>query len=160
MIFIVISLLIFIGFNLLIGRNYGIPTSLSKSYYSLREDKIGWMFSVVLLITSISLMVALLDITNGKWYQFLAFFAGVAPMFVALSPNYQELQYKNVHIVAAVISAIATALIAILMDYWWLLSGMLGAVGLLVWRLGRWIYWTEMGLFGSAYLIVFFRLMG
>ena len=66
-------------------------------------------------------LIVLLEITTGKWYQFLSFFATSALIFVAFAPDYKQMLEGKVHVAAAMVSAIAALTLIVLMGYWYVL---------------------------------------
>ena len=58
----------------------GTDKSLSATYYKVSKP---YLFQVALGLGGFLMMLNLLDMTAGKWYQFLSFFATSALIFVA-----------------------------------------------------------------------------
>lgn len=90
--------------------NKGIPHSLSATYYDN-----GWVFSAVLLLSTILITPKMLEITPIK-YQFLAFISLCGSYFVAIAPNFRsDILTDRVHTGGAVISLISSQLWVMLM---------------------------------------------
>src|SRR5574344_519973 len=93
----------------------GTAESLSATYYKVKKP---YLFQLALGLTGFLMMVYLLDITAGKWYQFLSFFATSALIFVAFAPDYKNMLEGKVHVAAAYTSAAASLALIVLMGYW------------------------------------------
>lgn len=151
-----ISMVMFLAFNAKIVGTYGVPTSLSRSYYLL--DKRGWIFSVMLAITAMSLMVVLLSVTTGRWYQFIAFIAAVSTIFVAFSPRYIEVYHSKIHLTAATAGAVAAVVLSLLLGYWYVIIGAVVLFGAIAIKRGNIIYWAELACFATIYITAFLEL--
>ena len=127
----------------------GTAESLSATYYKVKKP---YLFQLALGITGFLMMVYLLDLTAGKWYQFLSFFATSALIFVAFAPNYKNMLEGKVHVAAAMVSAIAALTLIVLMGYWYVpILPFLVSI-LLIKKWGNKTYWLEMVCFSSIYL--------
>lgn len=114
-----ISLLLIILYVSYIIVNYGIPHSLSETYYSLSQR---WIFSAI-LVASTALM---LPIVLPMEYAFLMFIALSGVLFVANTPNYREDSLvDSVHTSSAIIALISSqiwvGLYSPLTLLWWIL---------------------------------------
>lgn len=127
----------------------GTAESLSATYYKVKKP---YLFQIALGLTGFLMMVYLLDLTAGKWYQFLSFFATSALIFVAFAPDYKNMLEGKVHVAAAMVSAIAALILIVLMGYWYVpILPFLVSI-LLIKKLGNKTYWLEMVCFASIYL--------
>ena len=61
--------------------------SLSATYYKVKNP---YLFQLALGLTGFLMMIYLLEMTAGRWYQFLSFFAILALIFVAFAPDYRQ----------------------------------------------------------------------
>ena len=89
----------------------GTAESLSATYYKVKKP---YLFQLALGLTGFLMMVYLLDMTAGKWYQFLSFFATSALIFVAFAPDYKQMLEGKVHVAAAMVSAVCCKLLLLL----------------------------------------------
>ena len=98
------------------------------------------------------MMIYLLDMTAGKWFQFLSFFATSALIFVAFAPDYKQMLEGKVHVGAAMTSAIAALTLIVLMGYWYvpILPALIALFIIKKW--GNKTYWLEMVCFASIFL--------
>ena len=127
----------------------GTAESLSATYYKVSKP---YLFQVALGLGGFLMMIYLLDVTAGKWYQFLSFFATSALIFVAFAPDYKNMLEGKVHVAAAMVSAIASLALIVLMGYWYVpILPFLVSI-LLIKKLGNKTYWLEMVCFSSIYL--------
>ena len=127
----------------------GTAESLSATYYKVKKP---YLFQLALGLTGFLMMIYLLDLTAGKWYQFLSFFATSALIFVAFAPDYKNMLEGKVHAVNARVSAGSSVLLLILMGYWYVpILPFLVSV-FLIRKWGNKTYWLEMVCFSSIYL--------
>ena len=127
----------------------GVAESLSATYYKVKKP---YLFQIALGLTGFLMMIYLLDMTAGKWYQFLSFFATSALIFVAFAPDYKRMLEGKVHTVNAYVSAGSSVLLLVLMGYWYVpILPFLVSI-LLIKKWGNKTYWLEMGCFASIYL--------
>ena len=98
------------------------------------------------------MMIYLLEMTAGKWYQFLSFFATSALIFVAFAPDYKRMLEGKVHRVNAYVSACSSVLLLVLMGFWYVpILPFLVSI-LLIKKWGNKTYWLEMVCFASIFL--------
>ena len=130
----------------------GVAESLSATYYKVKKP---YLFQIALGLTGFLMMIYLLEITAGKWYQFLSFFATSALIFVAFSPDYRQMLEGKVHVGAAMTSAIAVLALIALMGYWYVPVLPAIAAFFIIKRYGNKTYWLEMVCFASIFITVF-----
>ena len=100
------------------------------------------------------MMIYLLDITAGKWFQFLSFFATSALIFVAFAPKFKDILEGKVHVASAMVSAITALTLIVLMGYWYVpILPFLVSI-LLIKKWGNKTYWLEMVCFVSIYAMI------
>ena len=124
----------------------GVAESLSATYYKVKKP---YLFQIALGLTGFLMMIYLLDVTAGKWYQFLSFFATSALIFVAFSPDYKNMLEGKVHAVSAYISAVSSVLLLVLMGFWFIPAITLP---LAMKPVNNRTYWLEMGCFSAIYI--------
>lgn len=107
---------------------------------------------VTLWITFGIYLIVLLEITTGKWYQFLSFFATSALIFVAFAPKFKDILEGKVHVAAAMVSAIAALTLIVLMGYWYVPILPFLASVFIIRKWGNKTYWLEMVCFSSIYI--------
>ena len=127
----------------------GTAESLSATYYKVKKP---YLFQIALGLTGFLMMIYLLEMTAGKWYQFLSFFATSALIFVAFAPKFKDILEGKVHVAAAMVSAIASLALIVLMGYWYVpILPFLVSI-LIIKKWGNKTYWLEMVCFASIYL--------
>ena len=127
----------------------GVAESLSATYYKVKKP---YLFQIALGLTGFLMMIYLLDITAGKWYQFLSFFATSALIFVAFAPDYKMMLEGKVHIGAAMTSSFAVLALIVLMGYWYVPILPALAAFFIIKKYGNKTYWLEMVCFSSIYI--------
>ena len=127
----------------------GVAESLSATYYKVKKP---YLFQIALGLAGFLMMIYLLDVTAGKWYQFLSFFATSALIFVAFAPDYKQMLEGKVHVVAAMTSAIAVLALIVLMGYWYVPILPAVAAIFIIRKYGNKTYWLEMVCFVSIFL--------
>ena len=127
----------------------GIDKSLSATYYKVSKP---YLFQVALGLGGFLMMIYLLDITAGKWYQFLSFFATSALIFVAFAPDYKNMLEGKVHVGAAMVSAVAALTLIVLMGYWYVPILPALTAFFIIKKYGNKTYWLEMVCFVSIFI--------
>ena len=131
----------------------GVAESLSATYYKVKKP---YLFQLALGITGFLMMIYLLDVTAGRWYQFLSFFATAALIFVAFAPDYKNMLEGKVHVGAAMTSAIAALALIVLMGYWYVPILPALAAFFIIRKYGNKTYWLEMVCFVSIFITSIF----
>ena len=127
----------------------GIDKSLSATYYKVSKP---YLFQVALGLGGFLMMLSLLEMTAGKWYQFLSFFSTSALIFVAFAPDYKRMLEGKVHVAAAMVSAISALTLIVLMGYWYVPILPALTAFFIIRRFGNKTYWLEMVCFASIYI--------
>ena len=126
----------------------GVAESLSATYYKVKKP---YLFQVALGLGGFLMMLSLLEMTAGKWYQFLSFFSTSALIFVAFAPKFKDILEGKVHVAAAMVSAISALTLIVLLGYWYVpILPFLVSI-LLIKKWGNKTYWLEMVCFASIY---------
>lgn len=119
---IIISLVIFLVYNIMTYAWFGIPYSISDTYYKLEKRKkgAGMLFSTMCVLVGSLLMPALLDMTPES-YQFTVFLACAGLIFVGTSPQFKLPLTNTVHYGSAAVCVIFSQIWVGLMVWWVLL---------------------------------------
>ena len=84
---IILSFAIYAIYNIVsIYKNKGIPNSLSTTYYIWPK----WVFPLVSLAISWTLMPGLVGLTHGSLFFFLPFLVFIGLTFIGIFPNYKK----------------------------------------------------------------------
>ena len=163
MIITLISFLTFCAYTGAVVAIYGIPASVSETFYLLPRGK-RWLFTAFCWGVSI-VVVPWLDATPGQW-QFLAFLSVAGLCFVGAAAPFKEDFVARVHYAGAGLCAVASQLwIFLAAGLWWVSLACLLAVGgacFCLWqrasrKAGRpqfanVVFWIEMWAFVSLFI--------
>lgn len=152
--------ILFIVYNVIVIKITCIPTSLSETFYNLKEKyKCGWIFTVFLFVISITSMLLLLYITKDKPYQFLSFLSAIGLIFVAVSPNFKNLENRKIHFIFATLSLVcALILIFCLKFYFLIICNIVLALYLILSKNKFKIYYIEVSVFTSIFITIIFKM--
>lgn len=128
-----LSIAAFAAYIIPVICRYGVPTSVSESFYLLAgrgDSPRKWLFTLAMWATAFTLMPPLLDATEHSSVQFLAFFACAGLCFVGAAPAFKECStVRKVHIGGALISACCSQLLIILGTSCWWITVLCFAIG-------------------------------
>lgn len=173
LVLVLISFLLLLAYNIGILSKFGIPPSLSQSYYLLNEVKknLGFLFTGMMLTMAFTLLPAWLELGEiiSPWSSYLnplAFFTCAAICFVGAAPAFRANKLEGtVHEVAAKVAA-ACAVVWCLAVCWQIMyvplgvAGLIAAVGAITktWKSAS-VYWLEMMAFGATFVTVIVELV-
>ena len=151
-----IATLVMSGYLAYVVGCFGIPRSLSDTFYLLGDR--GWLFQVVLGLFGVLLMPIWIDLSSANT-EFLAFLACAGLLFVAAAPCFKIDIEGKVHYTSAVICCIA-AFAWQMMEMCWLLPiGSLAlALGATMITKGKLFWWVEMAILVSSVISIFVKL--
>lgn len=148
-----ISFIIIFLYVLYILLKYGVPHSLSQTYYIL--GKYGWIFSVVLILSVGFITPQLLELD----YSYLAFISIAGVLFVAFAPNFMsDKLVDDVHVHSARIALIASQIWVYLHSplilLLWIPIGIYGLISYLKNKnFGNIKFWGEIVMLLTVYLV-------
>lgn len=147
----IISIVLFVSYIGYVIGMYGIPASISDTYYQL--GKKGWLFTLFCLAES-SLLVASFIEASKEEYQSLAFIASVSLAFVGSAPLFKEDYNRNIHYASAGVCVMASLVWQVLMVYWYapLITFLGGVIVLACLKFRKPVFWMEMCAFISTYI--------
>ena len=155
---IIIATVIFVAYNAVAIAIFGIPESLSNTYYLYKEKcNKGWLFCIMMYAVVLLMMPAWIGLSEGSNWQFLAFLAPASIMFVGAAPRFKDSDLENrVHSISAIIAAICSLVwVAIVTPFWWVILICLGLVILAAVFTSSYktayVYWLEQVAFGSTF---------
>lgn len=157
-ILIILSILITVIYLAVIISRYGVPWSISESYYLLQKNGIGLLFTIWTILAGFPLMIAWLSVSEGLPYQFLSFFAPAALMFLGVACEFKEDLTDMVHYVSAGICAVSANLWCIFAGYWWAVAICYALAVLVSIRFGKWVFWIEIGALLSTFLVLLWKI--
>lgn len=163
-----IGILLFIIYNIVMFILFGMPASLSNTYYYLNDKKkgAGWAFTAMMWTVSGLLIGPWIDITNNisSWSQYLTvlpFLTCACLLFVATAPNFRDGGLPNsVHMTCAKLAAVFALLwvcvvcwkIMYIVPIWILLLGGIAHLTKTA-KSGR-DWWVEMCAFGPTFTAI------
>ena len=146
-----ISIAVFIAYLSAIMLRYGVPASISESYYVLGESKlISSLFTWFCWLTAITLLPYWLDNGGG----FLSFVACGALGFVGTAPLFKSHQ-RDIHFGSAIV-CFASAYLWLLLNDMALAVISVALLGLFAFAKKR-MFWWEVTAFATIYLSLILR---
>lgn len=130
---------------------YGLPESVSDSYYRIRHK---WIFSVVVAVCGALLLMPWLSLNEE--FQCFAFLADASLMFIAAAPAFRGRLTRGVHIGAAIVMFAGAVLWEIFCGGLWL--PLIAGVGLAIGARRGTVFWLEIGLFLEVYATLIAKL--
>lgn len=149
---IIISAAVFLSYMVAIIARYGIPASVSESYYLL-PLKWNAAFTLFCVAVAMTLLPAWLDKSPGP----LPFLACAGLAFVGVAAKFRDDFVEKTHVVAALLcGGFAQAWIVLCTPFWYLSLAFFLAGGWLAWRKRKQrIFWLETAAFLSTFLTVY-----
>ena len=155
----IIAASIYLLYNTVAIGIFGIPPSLSETYYLYKNKwNIGFVFPIMMYMVVGFMMPAWLTLSEGSAFQFLSFMAPASIAFVGTAPAFKSSKLENsVHSVSAIIAAVCSLLWVIFVTpYWWsiFVELVIVALGGLITKtlLVSKVYWLETVAFISTFM--------
>jgi hypothetical protein len=124
LVFVLIALVIYVIYNIVSLKMFGVPSSLSETFYLFKEKKewMKYLFPIMMVSLVVFLMPAWLEISAGSVLQFLAFLAAASIAFVGAAPTFKNggMDYR-VHSISAYCAALFSILWVILVSKLWIM---------------------------------------
>ncbi|WP_195375498.1 MULTISPECIES: glycosyl transferase [Parabacteroides] len=170
---IIISLVIFLAYLTGTYKYFGIPYSISDTYYKLENRKkgAGWLFSAMCVSVGGLLLPALLELTPES-YQFTAFLACAGLIFVGAAPQFKLPLTGSVHYGSAAVCVIFSQIWVGLTCWWVLLPVWISFIGYILYGMFRYsdffrgriyfieskpMFWAEIAALGATYVTIFIK---
>lgn len=133
---VIISMIIFLAYLVEMYLYFGIPYSISDTYYKLENRKkgAGGLFSAMCVGVGGLLLPALLEVTPES-YQFTAFLACAGLIFVGAAPQFKLSLTGSVHYGSAALCVVFSQIWVGLMCWWILLPVWLAFIGYILFNL-------------------------
>lgn len=148
-----ISFSIIFGYLVFAVAKFGIPHSISDTYYLL--EKRGWLFQLALAATSFTALPMLIE-RSSESTQFLAFLACGGLLFVSAAPLF-KLEFEGmVHYTSAVICCVGLVLWQVFNTSWIVPLVCFGLVLIPMLRDRKYTWWMEIATIVSAYASLIF----
>lgn len=171
---IIISLVIFLTYLIVTYVWFGIPYSISDTYYKLerRRKGLGWLFTAMCWSVGGLLLPALLEITPVS-YQFTAFLACAGLLFVGAAPQFKLSLTGAVHYGSAAVCVIFSQIWIACTPAWWILLPVwIGFILYILYGVLRYsdffrgniyfieskpMFWAEVAALGATYVTIFIK---
>lgn len=173
LILILISLSIFAAYNAVSIKQFGIPKSLSETFYlwNSKKKNLGYIFTGMMFSMAFALVPAWLELGEviSSWSTYLnplAFFACAAIAFVGAAPAFRSCVLESkVHTTAAMTAAVC-AIVWCLVACWQIMyvplltAGVVAVIGLITksWKKAS-VYWLEMMAFVATFVTIIAELI-
>jgi len=95
----------------------GIPDSISETYYTLSPLAFQFLMVVIAGFT----ITGLLEVTEGRWYQFLGVLTGAGMLFVGVAPRYRSYE-RQIHYSGAIVTIASAVILSCLYYSVWILG--------------------------------------
>lgn len=156
------AIFMFLIYNAVALLLFGVPKSLSMTYYLFKDrvETLRFLFPAMMTMLTVFLMPCWLEISEGSPFQFTAFLSAAGVLFVGAAPAFKSSSLENaVHQWSAYIcAAAAIAWICLVTPYWWIILIVLGIIVLLAIITktvkSSYIYWLEMVAFISTFISI------
>lgn len=152
---VILSAVLLFGFWAYCIFRYGFKDCLSR--YSSTTSPV---WSYVLVLSAALLMPAMLEITEGKMLQFVAFLAPVSLFVVGITPKWatDNVQYiiHNAGVIMAVIFSVAFSIIGNLV--WYVLAATLVAAVCGLIDRKHWLHYAEFALYIAMFAEIFTKI--
>jgi hypothetical protein len=155
----IFSFVIFAAYITVIIKFFGVPHSISDSFYLLegRRKGLGYVFTLWCWAVAFTVMAAMLQLSQGQWWQFLSLFAGGGLVLVGTAPMFKGHE-RTVHYASAGTCAVATLLWMCLEGYCYAPAVWMTVCGMIAARLGKPVFWIEAGMFLSVFTVLFIEI--
>lgn len=140
---------------------FGIPWSISSTYYLLESKKkgLGCLFTAFCYVTGSFLLPGWMD-TTLESYQFTCFLSVSGLFFVGAAAQFKDGLTNTVHYTAAVICCVFSQIWCFIAGCWWI-SLLSFCVFILVAGLSRkknWMFWIEIAAITATYISIITKL--
>lgn len=169
---VIIALVVFLAYLVGIVCVFGVPASISDTYYLLEKKHkgLGWLFTAMCWLVGGLLLPALLDMTLDS-YQFSVFLSCAGLLFVGAAPQFKLQLTGTVHYSSAGVCVVFSQLWTALTRWWVLLPVWLSYIVYTVLAVKRqkegvfWykfrrtkpMLWVEIASFAATFLAIFLK---
>lgn len=114
---VLISLFILTSYTVAVCCRWGVPKSLSRTFFSIKNK---WIFSAVVSVCFCLIFNPLINILPMMW-QWLGFLTVGGGLLIAFAPNLNDELEEQVHMTGAIIMGLASLMIVAVLCPWLLL---------------------------------------
>lgn len=142
---------------------FGIPWSISSTYYLLEEKKkgLGWLFTIFCYAAGGFLLPDWMNVTQES-YQYICFLSVAGLLFVGAAAQFKESLTSAVHYTAAVMCCLLSQIWCFIAGFWWLslLSFLFFLSIACLSRKKNWMFWVEIAAIMATYNSIVMKLNG
>lgn len=153
------AFLIYLGYNIVALSLFGVPESLSNTFYLYKEKK-EWqkiLFPIMMVSMAMFLLPAWLEISNNSDLQFMSFLAASGIIFTGSAPSFKTCKLESkIHTISAISAAIFALLwIIFVANLWYII--VIWFVAILITAISTntiksaYVYWLETIAFMSTF---------
>jgi hypothetical protein len=156
-----VSFALFAVYVAAIVWQFGVPDSISESFYRLegRKRNLGCLFTLWCWAVAFTVAAMMFPLSEGQWWQFLGLFAGGGLGFTGTAPLFKSHE-KAIHYVSAGVCAVSALAWMILAGYAFVPVIVLSGMFILGFQHARqWLFGMETGLFISMYIVLLIKLL-
>lgn len=125
---VIASLFILTSYVASVCARWGVPGSISQTFFSIRHK---WIFSACVAVSAVLLYFPMMQVLTEAW-QWLAFIFVTGCLFIAFAPNLEDVLERTAHMAGAVTMGAASQVIVIAAGLWPLL---------MIWSMGLYMMW-------------------
>jgi hypothetical protein len=152
----ILSFAVFAAYLTAVAALFGVPASVSDSFYLLngRKPGTGYVFTGWCWLVAFSVTAMMAQLSEGRWWQFLSLFAGGGLCFVGAAPVFRSHE-RTVHYVSAGVCAAAALAWMTLAGFWWMPVKYLIVALIYGVITKKYVFCIETALFLSMYSVLF-----
>ena len=167
LILVLLAAILYISYNVIVLALFGVPYSLSQTYYLFKEykDKLRFMFPLMMIGIAILLLPAWIELSIGSPFQFTVFLACVGLIYTGMVPAFRNGNFENiVHTTSAYLAVVMSFIwIIALTNFWYIIliwGGIVGILGLIfkVWRSSYTYLLESIAIFASLTTIILYAI--
>lgn len=156
------AIFMFLVYNIIILALFGVPKSLSTTYYLFKErnSNLKFLFPSMMILLAFFLLPVWLEISKDSTFQFTAFLSVVGVLFVGGAPAFRKSSMENaIHTFAAYFCAASAILwICLVTTYWYIIPIVFAVMAILAIITKTWktcyTYWLELVAFISTFISI------
>lgn len=167
LILVLIATMFYIVYNIFVLSFFGVPYSLSQTYYLFKERKEGlkFMFPSMMIGIALLLLPAWIELSNSSPFQFTVFLSCVGLIYTGMVPAFKKGNFENiVHTTSAYFAVVMSFLwIITVTNLWYVIliwGGIIGILGFIfkVWK-SSYTYLLEcVAIFASLTTIILYAI--
>ena len=103
------ALIVFIAYITIAIKQFGIPESISNTFYLYNEKRngLGYVFTLFMWTVGSLMIMPMITLGDGHWWQFVGFLCPTALCFCGAAPMFKDTKMESsVHVIGAVSAAI------------------------------------------------------